>query len=226
MSGILFFIVFILVMFIILGIALRLFPKDASFTIAIGAVIGANIYNSTAYPIFIGNFIFGIDSIVYTIFAFCLLFMLIKYGKRDMKIVLYTSLFSIFFTALLFFMGNLSQSGYSTELLLRFLFYIASIIATYFAVLAMAKIFEWLQAKNTNVYISILISLLVVSLVNSLIYFGISYLLTGNLGNTFFLALIGSYIGKAIASLLCLVVFAILSIKKHNKKTPDQCENN
>ena len=98
MSGIWFYLIFLVSIFFILGVALKIFPKDASFTIAIGAVIGANIYNSSAYPIEIGGLVFGIDSIVYTIFAFCLLFMYIFYGKKDMKVVLYTSMFSIFFT--------------------------------------------------------------------------------------------------------------------------------
>lgn len=217
MNSLLFLLVFVAGIFFILTLALKVFPKDASFTIAIGAVIGANIYNSTAYPIVVGDFVFGIDSIVYTIFAFCLLFMYINFGKRDMKVVLYTSMFSIFFTAFLFFMGNLSQGGYSIDLMLNFLVYIVSIVATFLAVLAMAKVFDFVQLK-TNVYFAIFIGLLVASLVNSMIYFGFTYLLKGGLGEMFLPSLAGSYIGKFVASGLCILVFWLTTLWNKNKK--------
>ena len=217
MNSAIFLCVFIALVFVILAVALKIFPKDSSFTIAIGAVIGANIYSATAYPIFIGGLVFGIDSIVYTIFAFCLLFMYINYGKRDMKVVLYTSIFSIFFTAFLFFMGNLSQSGYSTELLLNFVSYFASIVATFLAVLVMVKAFEVVRTK-TNVYVAVFLALIVVSLVNSLIYFGLSYILTGVVSEIFLISLAGSYIGKLVASVLCLAVLRLTTVWNKNKK--------
>lgn len=208
MNGILFFVIFIICAFFILDVALRLFPKDAAFTIAIGAVIGANIYNSSAYPIDIGGLIFGIDSIVYTIFAFCLLFMHIFYGKKDMKIVLYTSMFSIFFTAFLFLMGNISQTGYTDTVMLSFLSYLSSILATYLAVLSMVWVYDKLRSKNINIFFAIFVALLVVSLVNSAVYFGLSVACGAFTPTNFINSLAGSYIGKIIASGICLIIFA------------------
>ena len=217
MNGILFFVIFLVCVFFILGVALRLFPKDAAFTIAIGAVIGSNIYNCSAYPIEIGGLVFGIDSIVYTIFAFCLLFMHIFYGKKDMKVVLYTSMFSIFFTAFLFFMGNISQSGYTDGIMLNFLSYLSSILATYLAVFAMVWVYEKLRGKNINIFLCIFVSLLVVSLVNSAVYFGLSVACGAFTPTNFLISLAGSYIGKLIASACCLVIFAFHYYNKDKK---------
>lgn len=209
MSPVLFFAIFTVVCFLIVGVAIRCFPKDAVFTIAIGAVIGANIYTSLAYPIEIFGITFGIDSIVYTLFLFCLLVMHESFGKKDMKVVLYTALFSIFFTAFLFFMGNLSQSGFSTTLLVNFLSYIFSILGTYCAALVMIWLYDKFKSAGLNVYLNFLIVILLASLVNTIIYFGLSFAISGLVVENFLLLFVGSYIGKFLASLCCLVVFAL-----------------
>lgn len=209
MNSILFFSIFIIVCFLIVAVAIRFFPKDATFTIAIGAVIGANIYTALTYPIEMFGITFGIDSIVYTLFLFCLLLMHESYGKKSMRVVLYTALFSIFFTAFLFFMGNLSQGGYSNALLVTFLSYIFSIVGTFCAAWVMIWLYDKFKYAGLNVYINFLIVILLASLVNTVIYFGLSFLIAGQVVENFVLLMAGSYIGKFVASLLCLVVFAL-----------------
>ncbi|MFQ6749288.1 MAG: VUT family protein [Clostridia bacterium] len=209
MSPILFFSIFTILCFLIVGVAIRFFPKDATFTIAIGAVIGANIYTSLAYPISIGGITFGIDSIVYTLFLFCLLLMHESFGKKNMRVVLYTALFSIFFTAFLFFMGNLSQGGYSNALMMNFLSYLFSIIATFCAAWVMIWLYDKFKLAGLNIYLNFLIVILLASLVNTMIYFGLSFLLTSLVVENFLLVLVGSYIGKFVASMCCLGVFAL-----------------
>ena len=209
MSPILFFSIFTILCFLIVAVAIRFFPKDATFTIAIGAVIGANIYSALAYPINIFGLTFGIDSIVYTLFLFCLLLMHESYGKKNMRVVLYTALFSIFFTAFLFFMGNLSQSGFSSALMMNFLSYIFSIIATFCAAWVMIWLYDKFKTAGLNIYLNFLIVILLASLVNTVIYFGLSVLFTGLVVENFVALMAGSYIGKFVASMCCLAVFAL-----------------
>lgn len=204
-----FFSIFTILCFLIAALAIRFFPKDATFTIAIGAVIGANIYSALAYPINIFGLTFGIDSIVYTLFLFCLLLMHEIYGKKNMRVVLYTALFSIFFTAFLFFMGNLSQSGFSSALMMNFLSYIFSIIATLCAAWVMIWLYDKFKTAGLNIYLNFLIVILLASLVNTMIYFGLSVLFTGLVVENFMALLAGSYIGKFVASMCCLAVFAL-----------------
>ena len=74
MSNIMVLILFTVLMFIIFVIARKMFGKNALFVIGIGSVIGANLYNANDFPIAIGNLVFGIDSIIYTLFVFSILF--------------------------------------------------------------------------------------------------------------------------------------------------------
>ena len=204
-----FFSIFTILCFLIVALAIRFFPKDATFTIAIGAVIGANIYSALAYPINIFGLTFGIDSIVYTLFLFCLLLMHESYGKKNMRVVLYTALFSIFFTAFLFFMGNLSQGGFSSALMMNFLSYIFSIVATFCAAWVMIWLYDKFKTAGLNIYLNFLIVILLASLVNTMIYFGLSVLITGLVVENFVALMAGSYIGKFVASMCCLAVFAL-----------------
>ena len=86
MSELLIYLIFAVMILAIVITAIILFHKDAIFTIAIGTVIGANIYNAFTYPINIGEFVFGFDSIIYSIFLFCMFVFLVDYGKKTMKV--------------------------------------------------------------------------------------------------------------------------------------------
>ena len=99
MSDILIFGLVLICFFAIFILAKHFWGKDALFVIGIGGAIGANIYNINSYPLQIGNFIFGFDSIIYTFFIFCLLVMLINYGKESFNSILYSSVGSIFISA-------------------------------------------------------------------------------------------------------------------------------
>jgi uncharacterized membrane protein YfcA len=49
------------------------------------------------------------------------------------------------------------------------------------------------------------------TIINSLFYFGLTFLMFGTLGSTFAITLAGSYLGKTFAILLCLGVFYLLN---------------
>lgn len=217
MNTILFFCLFLIGCFGILVVGMRFFPKDSIFTIAISTVIGANIYNSLDYPVQILGLQFGLDSVIYTIFLFCVLVMFIDYGKKNMLVVLYTSIFCILFTEFLFFFGKFSQSGYSAELMSSVVSYAFSAFATLLAVLAMCWVFNFLRKKNLNTYINILIALFIGALVNSSIYFGLSTLVMGRIDGLGIM-LLGSYIGKFVASGLCLVAYALHLVFRNKRK--------
>lgn len=217
MSNLLIFIIFIISIFALLAVAIKFFPKDSIFTIAIGAVIGANIYNASTYPLDIFGIRFGFDSIIYTIFLFCMLVMYIDYGRRDLKIVLYTALFSIFFSAFLFVFGTYSQTGWTDGLWTSILSYLASIVGTFCAVWAMVALFGFLKERNLNIYVIVPLVLFFASLVNTIIYFGLTFVFSGQIVQDFLNMMAGSYIGKIIASLLCIALFGVHKIWQKQK---------
>jgi len=224
MYNLLFFVIFLILLFIIFIIAKHLFGANALFVLGIGCVIGANLYNSNAFPIQVGNLVFGIDSIVYTVFVFSILLAYIDYGKKLMKEVLYCSAGSILLTALLALSGNFFQVGLTDSVLLSFLYYFFSLIGTLAAIYLMMYVYKRLENK-INIYLNIAIALMVASIVNSAVYFGLSFIMAGGLGDAFLLSLAGSYIGKTISLCFCLATFYILNfIKQKNTTKTGGCD--
>lgn len=86
----LFLVLTAVLVFVILIVSNRFWGKDALFVIGIGSAIGSNVYNVGDYGIQIGDLIFGIDSVVYTVFVFVIFLCLINYGEK----CTYTLLFS------------------------------------------------------------------------------------------------------------------------------------
>lgn len=211
------FCLFTVICFVIVGVATNLFHKDAIFTIAIGAVIGANVYNIGSYPITIGGLVFGIDGVVYCVFLFCLLTMFIYYGEKDMKTNLYTALFSIFFTALLSFFGGLFQNQTWQAQIWSTMSFIFSIVATYATVVVMINFFKLLQRKKCNHYVAFGVCMLVGNLINSIIYFGLTFLISGGIGEAFVYSLLGSAITKFVSTLICVLLYYIYEINLQKK---------
>ena len=226
METLFYYVLFAIIVFSILFAGIKLFGKDAIFTIAIGAAIASNIYNPTAYPIIFCHLIFGIDSIVYTIFTFCILLMYIDHGKKSMNTVLYTTLFSLFLTGFLAFAGAFFTTGITTSSVQSALSFVNSIVATYIAIIAMIFVFEFFRKNGVNMYVCAFLSLMLASIINSFFYFGLTFLMFGNFNSIFLISLAGSYLGKTFAILLSVGLLYILNRwTKNYKKQEVEDEN-
>lgn len=221
---IIFFLLFTLVMFLAFVFAKKFFGKNALFVIGIGSVIGANIYNANAFPIELGGLILGIDSVVYTLFVFSIIVMHIYYGKFSMREVLYSAVGSIFLTSLLAFTGNAFQVGVTDAVIYNALYYFFSILGTVVAIEVMIYLFDILKKKNLNIYLNIAVGLILASLINTAIYYGLSYVAFGGLGDVFVQTLAGSYVGKALSILFCLgaYFFGTLLDKQKNSNLSNE----
>jgi hypothetical protein len=212
-------ILFTFIMFTIFITTRKMFGKNALFVIGIGSVIGANLYNANDFPIVIGNLVFGIDSVIYTLFVFSILSMYIEYGMQSMRDALYSAAGSIVLTGLLSFSGYYFQSGITNAMVLNFCSYLFSLMGTIIAIELMIWLFKRLKPK-INVYLNIAIGLILATLVNSIIYYGLSILFIGSTSQVFLQALIGSYIGKGFCIILCLIAFYIGKLwDNHTKKS-------
>ena len=221
MNNIYFFLLFTIIMFVGFIFAKKFFGKNALFVIGIGSVIGANIYNANAIPIQLGGLILGIDSVVYTLFVFSAIIMHLYYGKYSMREVLYSAVGSIFLTSLLSFTGNAFQVGVTDAVIYNSLSYFFSILGTVVAIEIMIYIFDKLKKKNINIYLNIAIGLVIASLVNSAIYYGLAFLAFGGLGDVFVQTLAGSYVGKGISLLFCLGAYYFGTLLDKRKKVKE-----
>lgn len=215
----LFLVLTAVLVFVILIVSNRFWGKDALFVVGIGCAIGSNIYNVGDYGIVIGNLVFGIDSVIYTVFVFVVLLCLKNYDEKSAFTLLYSAMGSIMLSALLVFIASWASAGFASNLIWGFVSYLISVIATFAALFITIKLFKYFESKNLNVYLNFLINVLIASFINSLIYFGAVAIISGFEEN--FLGQLGaSYIGKLMSTAFSLLTYFIctkLPYKKINE---------
>lgn len=219
----LFLVLTAVLVFVILIVSNRFWGKDALFVVGIGCAIGSNIYNVGDYGIVIGNLVFGIDSVIYTVFVFVVLLCLKNYDEKSAFTLLYSAMGSIMLSALLVFIASWASAGFASNLIWGFVSYLISVIATFAALFITIKLFKYFESKNLNVYLNFLINVLIASFINSLIYFGAVAIISGFEEN--FLGQLGaSYLGKLMSTAFGLLTY-FLCIKLPYKKDKDFNEN-
>ena len=212
----LFLVLTAVLVFVILIVSNRFWGKDALFVVGIGCAIGSNIYNVGDYGIVIGNLVFGIDSVIYTVFVFVVLLCLKNYDEKSAFTLLYSAMGSIMLSALLVFIASWASAGFASNLIWGFVSYLISVIATFAALFITIKLFKYFEGKNLNVYLNFLINVLIASVINSLIYFGIVAIITGFQEN-FWGQLGASYLGKLMSTAFSLLTYFICTKLPYKK---------
>ena len=223
----LFLVLTAVLVFAILIVSNRFWGKDALFVVGIGCAIGSNIYNVSDYGIVIGNLVFGIDSVIYTVFVFVVLLCLKNYDEKSAFTLLYSAMGSIMLSALLVFIASWASAGFASNLIWGFVSYLISVIATFAALFITIKLFKYFESKNLNVYLNFLINVLIASFINSLIYFGAVAIISGFEEN--FLGQLGaSYIGKLMSTAFSLLTYFICTKLPYKKidENDNQIEKN
>ena len=212
----LFLVLTAVLVFVILIVSNRFWGKDALFVVGIGCAIGSNIYNVGDYGIVIGNLVFGIDSVIYTVFVFVVLLCLKNYDEKSAFTLLYSAMGSIMLSAILVFIASWASAGFASNLIWGFVSYLISVIATFAALFTTIKLFKYFESKNLNVYLNFLINVLIASFINSLIYFGAVAIISGFEEN--FLGQLGaSYIGKLMSTAFSLLTYFICTKLPYKK---------
>lgn len=223
----LFLVLTAVLVFAILIVSNRFWGKDALFVVGIGCAIGSNIYNVGDYGIVIGNLVFGIDSVIYTVFVFVVLLCLKNYDEKSAFTLLYSAMGSIMLSALLVFIASWASAGFASNLIWGFVSYLISVIASFVALFTTIKLFKYFEGKNLNVYLNFLINVLIASFINSLIYFGAVAIISGFEEN--FLGQLGaSYIGKLMSTAFSLFTYFICTKLPYKKidENDNQIEKN
>lgn len=190
------------------------FRSTALYALAIGGVVNANFFHAGNYPIKIFGLPFGIDSIIYTLFVFCVMIMYIKEGKKPAYLLSFSSIIAIMFSALMQLVSDLLSKGSSTVVWSAFLNFTVSSIASIIAIVIMLEILNLI--KNKNPYLIMALGIIIVSIINSCLYYPIATIIMGRPENILTL-LLTSLIGKSIA-LICSIVTLYL-INLYDKKT-------
>ena len=213
-----FFVIFSLAVFLASLICYKKYRSTTLYALAIGGVVNANFFHAGNYPINCFNLPFGIDSIIYTLFVFCVVVMFIKDGKKQAYLLAFSSIIAIMFSATMQLISDLLSFGSSADVWTTFLTFCISSIASVISIVVMIEILNKLKPK-TNSYVLLIVGIAVVAILDTIIYYPLATLINGVPENIFIL-LLTSILGKLIAlgcGMLSLFFMNIIE-KKHNSK--------
>lgn len=197
-----------ILLFALLTLCRRWYDYSMLFTFAIGFAVNANIYNSVSSPVEFYKLIFAIDSILYTGFAFTIIICAKEYGVKKAKILTLSAIAAVILSAIIELFASISSFGFDSNYFKAFFGYVASAIGTFVGFYFMIYLFDKFMKKNTNIYFSMFICVLVASIINSTIYYSYSLIVYQDFTN-FLYILLGSYLGKLFAINLGMLSYYI-----------------
>ena len=217
-----YYLLFSLVVFLSALIGYKKFRSTTLYALAIGGVVNANFFHGGNYPIMCFGLPFGIDSIIYTLFVFCVIVMFVKVGKKSAYTLAFSSIIAIMFSALMQFFATL-LSGVGMETLWpTFLTFCVSSVASVIAMIAVLEILSLLKNK-TNSYVLLILGVVIATAINSPIYYSLAVLLNGTPANLWVL-IATSVIGKIIALLCGLLTMFVINKIDNTKKQENEEE--
>lgn len=207
------FIIFSILIFMSVLLGGKKYRSTALYALAIGGVVNANFFHAGNYPINCFGLPFGIDSVIYTLFVFCVIIMFNKEGKKSAYLLSFSSIIAIMFSALMQLVSDLLSVGSSIEVWNSFLSFTISSLASVIAIFVMLEILNYIQKKinKNNSYINVVVGILIATIINSVIYYPFTMLLFGTPSNILVLFLT-SVIGKIIALLCALLTLFFINL--------------
>lgn len=215
-------IIFSLVVFLSVLLGGKKYRSTALYALAIGGVVNANFFHAGNYSIDCFGLPFGIDSIIYTLFIFCVIVMFLKEDKKSAYILAASSIIAIMFSAFMQLFAELFSNGSSTEIWLDFLSFAVSSLASIVAVVVMLEVLNLLKGK-INQYLLLTIGVFIAIFVNTLLYYPIILLINGMPSNIWILVLT-SFLGKFIG--LCCALITLKLINLYDKKALKKSSKN
>ncbi len=211
----LYFVMFAVAINTILFLGIIKFKTTALYSFAIGGVVNANLFNSVTHPINCFGLEFGIDSIIYTMFVFCVALMFIERDKKEAYVLGFSAVVAIVISAFMQLFSELLSFGGGLETWLAFFNFMASSVASVMAIVVMIEVLNKLKGKINN-YLLIIIGILIATVLNTVIYYTFNVLINGApIG--MWLILLTYFIGTIFALMLSLLVFYVYKILDNKK---------
>ena len=204
------FLVFGLIVFLMSLICYESFRSTTLYALAIGGAVNANFFHAGIYPIECFGLPFGIDSIIYSLFIFCVFVMFIKVSKREAYILSFSSIIAIMFSASMQLVSDLFKEGFTTGAWQTFATFLVSSFASLVAIWVMLEFLDFLKKKNVNTYLLLIIGMSIATFINSLIYYPFATLINSVPDNIVQL-LLTSVIGKVISIIFGLLSFYLIN---------------
>ena len=217
-----YFLLFSVVIFLLSLVCYEKFRSTTLYALSIGGAVNANFFHAGNYPIDCFGLPFGIDSIIFSVFAYCVIIMFLKVSKREAYILTFSTVIAIMFSALMQLVAELFTIGSCPTVWISFLNFFVSAAASLISAWVMLEILDKMKNKNINQYIILIAGMLIISVVNSAIYYSIATWINGAPENILVL-LFTSFVGKVIALGCSVGTFYLTSkiekvIEKHSQQ--------
>lgn len=174
------------------------------YALAIGGIVNANFYHSIPFPIDCFGITFGIDSFIYILFAFCIVVMYLKEGKKSTILLAISSISAIMIAAVMNLSADLMSDGSSKAEWITFFTFSAASVASIIAVIVFIGVFEKIKLNN---YLKLIVGILLISSINLIIYYPL-YAVFNGWNDVMTNILIGNIIGRLIGILISLLPFS------------------
>lgn len=212
--NLIFFLLFGVAIFALSLVGYGNYRSTTLYALAIGGVVNANYFYASAYPVCIFGLPFGIDSLIYTLFAFCVMTMLLQKGRREAYLLALSSIVAILFSACMELVARLFNEGSTPAVWRSFAVFFISAFASAVAVIAAVEVVNRVKKKH-NPYLCMALGIGMIILLDSNIYYPLTALVSQI--KTVWLYVGTSLMGKAVGMLLALGAFAIMC--RMDKKT-------
>ena len=185
------------------------YDSVALISVAIGAAINANIYNSSNMPIECGWIIFGIDSMLYTLFMFTVLWRAKDYTISSAKSMTVSAVIAIIVSALIETFARWSfMGGLNWKIGQMIIGYVISALATGVAVWVMLYIFRHMYVRRIPFVVEFMVCIFVAAIIHSFIYSSLMALITWELPVNALRRWVGSIILRLVCGLFgCLIYY-------------------
>ncbi len=199
------------------------FRKDSLFVLGIGAAVSSNVYNINTYSIDAGFMIFGFDAVIYILFAFCVMVACQDYGKKAAKSLAFSSMAAIMLTAVFDFFAKWATVGIAQDVIWGFVSFAASVVAIFVSTTIGLWMYEKIKAKTPRA-VSLGLSVIVVSVINSLFFYGLMYIIGADLFGNFLGILTGSVTAKIGTLLILLAAYEVIKLldKRKARRNPPE----
>ena len=208
----LFFLLFGAGIFALSFIGHKNYHNTTLYALAIGGVVNANYFHSGNYPIHCFGLPFGIDSLIYTLFVFCVIVMLLNDSKKSAYLLAISSIIAILFSALMELSARVLAGEAFLPSLKIFDSFMISAFSSVAAIVAAVEIVNRLKRKYSQ-YVCMAVGIAVATLVNSGIYYPASSLVRG-VADNMWIYVGTSFAGKGIALVYSLLAQKVLNILK------------
>ena len=204
-----FYVLFSVLLFLLTLVGYKKYKMTTLYALAIGGIVNANFFHARNYPIECFGLPFGLDSIIYTLFLFCVFLMYIKEGKKQGYLLALSSVLAIIISAAFQLIVDLFTKGFNVESFRVFGVFFVSAFATSISIVILIELLEKVKRK-INPYLLLLLSMTLVSIINTVIYCGLVDLVSNPVSDVFEL-LLTSFIGKIIAILSSVIPYYLIN---------------